>query len=71
MKSQIHIIIALLFLAFTSLPADSETGSDSQRYELKKEKLQSKVLNEQREVVVQLPKGYAETPTRNTPLFIV
>ncbi|HCY28828.1 MAG TPA: esterase, partial [Alteromonas macleodii] len=53
MKSQIHIIIALLFLAFTSLPADSETGSDSQRYELKVEKLQSKVLNEQREVVVQ------------------
>ncbi|NOH59282.1 tetratricopeptide repeat protein [Alteromonas sp. 07-89-2] len=69
MKSQIHIIIALLFLAFTSLPANSETGSDSQHYELRVEKLQSKVLNEQREVVVQLPKGYAENPDKKYPVI--
>ena len=64
MKSQIYTIIAVLILALPSLSVKSETGNNSLRYELNIEKLQSKVLNEQREVVVQLPKSYAENPPR-------
>jgi len=69
LKSQIYTIIAVLILALPSLSVKSETGNDSQRYELNIEKLQSKVLNEQREVVVQLPKSYAENPDKKYPVI--
>lgn len=68
MKSYIHTIIALLFFALPSFTVSSERDTNSQRYELKVEKLQSHVLNEQRDVVVQLPKSYAGNPDKKYPV---
>ena len=69
MKSPIRIITAIFILALSSLSVNSETRNDSQGYTLNIEKLQSKVLNEQREVVVQLPKSYAENPEKKFPVI--
>lgn len=69
MKSPLRIITAIFILALPSLSVNSETRNDSQGYTLNIEKLQSKVLNEQREVVVQLPKSYAENPEKTFPVI--
>lgn len=51
--------------------ASVEDETQSFSYTLITEKLTSKVLSEERTVVVQLPKSYAENPDKNTLLFTV
>lgn len=64
-----RIAFTVLVCFFANSSIQAEPNEESKSYELKVEKFESKVLKEQREVVVQLPKGYAENPDKKYPVI--
>ncbi|APE03745.1 esterase [Alteromonas mediterranea] len=61
--------LTVLVYVLTSSLIQAEPNGEEKSYELKVEKLQSKVLGELREVIVQLPKSYAENPDKKYPVI--
>ncbi|WP_081366473.1 alpha/beta hydrolase-fold protein [Alteromonas mediterranea] len=64
-----RIALTVLVYVLTSSLIQAEPNGEEKSYELKVEKLQSKVLGELREVIVQLPKSYAENPDKKYPVI--
>ncbi|WP_269520116.1 alpha/beta hydrolase-fold protein [Alteromonas sp. BMJM2] len=64
-----RIALTILVCFFSSSSIQAEPSKEAKNYELKVEKFKSKVLKEEREVVVQLPKGYAENPDKKYPVI--
>ncbi|QDG37436.1 esterase [Alteromonas mediterranea] len=63
-----RIALTVLVYVLTSSLIQAEPNGEEKSYELKVEKLQSRVLGELREVIIQLPKSYAENPDKKYPV---
>ena len=64
-----RITLTVLVCFFASSSIQAEPNEAAKNYELKVEKFESKVLKEEREVVVQLPKSYADNPDKKYPVI--
>ena len=64
-----RITLTVLVCFFASSSIQAEPNEAVKNYELKVEKFESKVLKEEREVVVQLPKSYAKNPDKKYPVI--
>ena len=69
MKIATSIGILCLFTLTVSTFTHAQDTTKDDDYALITEKLKSNVLSEERTVVVQLPKSYAENPDKNYPII--
>jgi len=69
LKLPILTPLVIFLLTFLSATVQSEPNSNNNGYEHQVEAFHSKVLNEQRTVVVQLPKSYDDNPDKQYPVI--
>lgn len=69
MKLPIRLSILCLFILTISTYIHAQDTNKNSGYTLITEKLESNVLSEERTVVIQLPKSYAESPDKKYPII--